>query len=224
MEITKTTIEEDKPIQYINGGVSFCDLWFEVNNSTLIPRPETEVLIEYIVNKYTNTRIKVIDLGTGSGNIAIVLAKKIEAEVYAVDLSESALETAKRNAKKHNVSDKIKFYNNDWLSDLKLEKVDVIVSNPPYIAEEEWHLLPNNVACYEPKLALFGGKKGLDHYEQIIGSSGSYLVSGGQLIFEIGWNQGKLVCDLMENIGIFKDIKVLKDKEQRNRVVLGIRV
>lgn len=219
MVLTQIDLNNDKPIQYILGRAEFCGLWFEVTTDTLIPRPETEVLIEYIVKKYEGREVRILDLGTGCGNIAVALAKNLKARVYAVDVSIKALSVAARNAVKYKVVDKIEFYCSDWFRDLEIDPVDIIVGNPPYIAKHEWSSLPSMVKDYEPRIALWGGENGLDHYKVIFREASRFLVPGGELVLEIGWNQGDLVKNLAGRAGNFANIDVKKDHELRDRVI-----
>ena len=221
MALRQTDLSKDRPIQYILGGTEFCGLWFEVTPDTLIPRPETEVLIEYILKKYEYREVRILDLGTGCGNIAVTLAKNLKAKVYAVDVSIKALSVAARNAVRCKVVDKIEFYCSDWFRGLRIDPVDIIISNPPYIARDEWGSLPSCVKDYEPRIALWGGESGLDHYKVIFSEASRFLVSGGELVLEIGWNQGDLVKNLAGKIGSFTDIKVKKDYEQRDRIIIA---
>lgn len=223
------------PVEYILGGSFFCGEWFIITPDVLIPRQETETLVEYTIKKSETTRrgtrisgsgypdlkseFKVLDLGTGCGNIAITLAKKLNCKVYAIDISLKALGVAKRNTKLHGVEDRIEFYKSNWYNELDIEPVDIIVSNPPYIAEEEWERLPEEVKNYEPQIALKAGKDGLDHYKRIISGAKKMLVSGGRIVLEIGYNQAEAIKKLLDG---FRDIEVIKDCYSNNRVVSAI--
>lgn len=218
-----TQADKDKPIQHILGETKFYGLWFSVTEDTFIPRPETEVLVDHIIKKYKGKRNKrLIDLGTGCGNIAVTLAKYLRAEIYAVDISLDALEIAGKNAKRHGVEERVKFICSDWLKDVRSGPFDIIVSNPPYIKQEEWDSLPNNVKDYEPRIALWGGEEGLEHYKKIVSYAAEFLVPGGEIVFEIGWNQGQLVSDLLDKSGIFTNISVKKDLGGNDRIVAAL--
>lgn len=219
MVLAQVNLGEHKPIQYILGGTEFCGLWFEVTADTFIPRPETEVLVEYIIQNYKDREIRVIDLGTGCGNIAVTLAKNLRARVYAVDISIKALKVARQNATRYKVEDRIEFFCSDWFKGLRVNPVNLIVSNPPYIAKQEWPWLPSNVKDYEPRIALWGGEKGIEHYKTILREAAKFLIPGGELVFEIGWNQGNLVRALAESTGGFTNVRVTKDYEGRDRIV-----
>lgn len=212
------------PIQYILGGTFFYGEWFLVTPDVLIPRFETEVLVEYVVDKVKNQKskiknIRVLDLGTGCGNIAIILAKRLDCQVYAVDIMDDALYIARRNARMHGVSHKIRFYKSDWYDALDIGPVDIIVSNPPYIAGDQWDSLPIEVKDYEPRIALWGGKDGLEHYRRIISGAKEILRPDGRIVLEIGYNQADTVKGLMEG---FEDIEVIKDQFGIPRVISGI--
>jgi len=219
--LVKTKADDYRPIQYIMQGTGFCGLWFELNTYTFIPRPETEVLVEYIIEKYKNKTTKILDLGTGSGNIAVVLAKRLDTEVYAIDISAEALETAGRNAVRYGVQNRIKFFNTDWFSEIKAAPFDLIVGNPPYISAEEWYSIAPNVKDYEPKTALWAGENGMDAYKVIISQSPQFLAPYGRLILEIGWNQAKAVSAIFKEAGKFTDIEIIKDKQGKDRVITG---
>ena len=181
-------LTEGKPIQYIIGNVDFYGQLLEVNENVLIPRFETEELVSKtidLINKYFNHRVDIVDLGTGSGCIAITLKNNVDANVDAVDISEKALEVAKRNAKANNAE--INFMLGDMLSPLT-KKYDVIISNPPYIAfddPEVMEIVKNN----EPHTALYAPMEGLKHYKDIIEQSSNYIKKKAIIAFEIGYKQ-----------------------------------
>ena len=183
-----------EPIAYILGKREFFSLNFEVNKNVLIPRPETEHLIERAItwtqeNNLDNPHI--VDIGTGCGNIAITLASKIpKARIIACDISEKALEIAKKNALKHHVEEKIEFFCSDLLDSLKTEpKYDIIVSNPPYIQISDKKNLDPDIHLYEPHQALFAGEDGLFIIEKLFKNVSAYLSSPGIFICEHGYNQ-----------------------------------
>lgn len=218
-------IEERKrgvPVQYLLGECEFMGLPFYVNESVLIPRADTEVLVETILNYYEKENFeKILDIGTGTGCIAISIAQNTDAQVYAVDISEKALETAQRNAKKNNVT--VTFIKSNLFSsfsDYSYGTFDMIVSNPPYISTKEIETLMTEVKDFEPRLALDGGKDGLFFYQEIVKQSLKFLKEDGYLFFEIGCEQAKQVKKLME-WNHFKNIKVIKDLAGLDRVVCG---
>lgn len=205
----------DIPFAYIVGHKEFMKLDFIVNENVLIPRGDTEILVEEALKYRKN---KILDMCTGSGCIAISLAYylKNKADVTAVDISEEALNVAKQNAKKNNVD--VNFIQSDLFSNVN-EKYEMIVSNPPYIEREVIESLQSEVKK-EPMLALDGGISGLDFYERIIPEAREHLEKNGVLLLEIGYNQAENVKSLMlEND--YNNIKVLKDLSGNNRVVIG---
>lgn len=229
------------PIQYILGKQEFMGLDFYVREGVLIPRPDTEILVEYIIDlvkgKYFNDKdnIKIVDIGTGSGAITLSLAHYLEnVYVYSIDLSQEALQVARENAKRLNLESRVTFIEGNVLSpleELKLyNSIDIIVSNPPYIPTMDIQELQKEVAEFEPKLALDGGEDGLDFYREIVRESKKYLVEGGVLAFEIGYDQGQAVKELMlwdrgtgtmSHLCSFKDVKIIKDLAGHDRVVIG---
>lgn len=206
------------PLQHIVGTQWFMGLEFEVNEHVLIPRQDTEVLVEEAL-KVIKDGDRVLDMCTGSGCIIISLAKNAKLlSATGVDVSEDALSVAKRNAKKNDID--VKFVQSDLFSELEGVEYDVIVSNPPYIETEEINYLMPEVREYEPMLALDGGADGLDFYRKIIDESQKYLKSGGHLLFEVGHNQADEVCKLMEEAG-FVDVASVKDLCGIKRVCKG---
>ena len=210
------------PVQYIVGNVDFYGYNFKVNENVLIPRFETEELVEKTIkyiNKYFNKKVDILDLGTGSGCIAITLKKELDCNVDAVDISPKALEIAKLNAKNNNVD--ITFYEGDMLSPIN-KKYDVIISNPPYIAynEEIMEIVKNN----EPHTALYAEDNGLKYYKDIISNANKYLKEKSIIAFEIGEKQGKLILEYAKKY--FKDsiITVEKDMQNRDRFVFIINI
>ncbi len=206
------------PLAYIFGKTNFYGYDLKVNKNVLIPRLDTEVLIEEIVKdiKKKSEKSSVLDIGTGSGAIAIVLSKETGAKVTAVDVSKEALDVARQNAKLNDA--KIEFVQSDLFENVT-EKFDFIVSNPPYIESDVVKGLDREVVDNEPILALDGGKDGLDFYRKIIENAPKFLNNGGKLYFEIGYNQADEVSLIMSKN--FKDIKVIKDYGNNDRVVLG---
>lgn len=208
------------PIQYIIGTTSFFDLEFEVNKNVLIPRPETEELVDWIVmsNKNSNN-LQILDIGTGSGCIAISLAKNISnAEVFALDVSINALATARKNAKTNKVN--VTFIQKNILEVVDLnQKFDIIVSNPPYVRNLEKHEIHKNVLDNEPHLALFvDDNDALVFYRKIAELAKINLVENGQLFFEINQYLGKETIELLENLG-FKNIELRQDIYGNDRMI-----
>ena len=213
----------NKPIQYVTGETEFCDLKFKVNENVLIPRPETAEMISKIVNSQhstVNNHCSIIDIGTGSGCIAISLAKMISnSNVYALDISEEALKIAKENAFNNNVN--VSFIHDDILN-LKNNietKFDIIVSNPPYVRELEKAEMHNNVLGWEPHKALFvSDNDPLIFYRSILEFAKTHLKDNGEVWFEINEYLGKEMIDLCHESG-FSDVKIYKDFRDRDRVM-----
>ena len=203
-----------EPLQYILGETEFMGLTFHVEPGVLIPRADTEILVEKAL-AWMKPGARVLDIGTGSGAIAVSLAKLgRQAQVTAVDVSDKALEIARRNAERNGAA--VEFVKSDCFSALKGRKYDMIVSNPPYISEDEMRGLMPEVTR-EPELALFGGADGLDFYRRISREAPEYLNEGGCLLFEIGWLQKDAVSALVKaHIG---EPFALRDYGQNWRVV-----
>lgn len=211
-------IKKGYPLQYITHYQEFMGIKFEVNENVLIPQPDTEVLVEKTIKivqkcypKEDNRNIKILDLCTGSGAIAISLKKYLPSvQVFASDISKKALEIAKTNAKKNDVQ--IKLIQSNMFENIN-EKFDIVVSNPPYIKTDEITKLSNQVQN-EPRLALDGGKDGLDFYRIIQKNIKNYLYENGILLMEIGYDQGQAVASM------FKNSKLVKDYAGKNRVIM----
>ncbi|OXA85003.1 peptide chain release factor N(5)-glutamine methyltransferase [Flavobacterium hercynium] len=218
-------LKKEVPVQYLIGKTNFYGLYFEVNDNVLIPRPETEELVEWIISenvKSANPRkIKILDIGTGSGCIAITLAKNIpHAEVYAIDVSKKALETAKRNAINNKVDVTFMLKNVLELEQLKSD-FDIIVSNPPYVRNLEKQEIRKNVLDYEPHLALFvDDNDALIFYKKIAELAQVNLLENGQLYFEINQYLGKEMIELLENMN-FRNIDLRKDIYSNDRMIKG---
>jgi release factor glutamine methyltransferase len=222
-ESVLSDLKKEKPIQYILGETEFYGLPFLVNENTLIPRPETEELVEWILEstKYEeqNTKLNVLDIGTGSGCIAISLAKNLpSAQVSAIDVSEKALATAHKNAKINKVD--VNFILKNILETESLdEKYDVIVSNPPYVRNLEKEEIKPNVLEYEPHLALFvEDNDALLFYRKIAALAKKNLSENGKLYFEINQYLGKETVELLEEMG-FKNIVLKKDIYGNDRMI-----
>ncbi len=209
------------PLQHITHRQEFMKMDFYVNNHVLIPRPDTEVLVEEVIQiaKKINAK-KILDLCTGSGAIAVSLAKYIEnSQITATDISREALEIAKLNAKKHQVDKQIAFLQSDLFEDLPKEKYDIIVSNPPYIKKEMIKTLDKEVQK-EPYIALDGGQDGLDFYRKIIHQSYEFLKYRGYLCLEIGYDQKIDVIELIEQEEKYVDTYGKKDLYGNDRVIV----
>lgn len=231
-EITKVeeTIYREKieqllkgePIEYIIHNKEFMKLNFFVNQDVLIPRQDTEILVEEVIDiaKKINAK-EVLDLCTGSGAIAVSIAKYLaQIEILAVDISKEALNIAKKNAISNNVDKQITFIKSDIFNNLQDKKFDIIVSNPPYIKSNVIDTLSEEVRR-EPKIALDGGKDGLEFYNKIIKESYLHLRSGGYLCLEIGFDQKIDVIKLIENEKKFENIYSKKDLYNNDRIVVA---
>ena len=210
---------EHIPIAYIFGKTEFFGREFRVDSNVLIPRMDTEVLVERLIHdiKQSQKELSVLDIGTGSGAIAITVKKETNAKVFAVDVSEKALEVAKQNAK--NLEADVLFIQSDLFESVSDLKVDIVVSNPPYIETDVVQTLDKEVVNNEPILALDGGTDGLDFYKRIIKDAKQHLNAGGKVYFEIGYNQAESVSKLLEKD--YEDIEVIKDYEGNDRVVIA---
>lgn len=216
--------KKNKPVKYIIGECDFMGLDFYIEEGVLIPRSDTEVLVQEVL-KYIDEsqQLKVCDLCTGSGAIAISLAYyRKNIKVDAVDYFEKPEKVTKINIEKHNLKERVTFIESDLLSEVikKGKKYDILVSNPPYIKRVEIEKLMNDVKDYEPGEALNGGEDGLYFYRKIISQSKEVLVKNGILAFEIGYDQGEQVRNLMDNSN-FEDAYVVKDLAGLDRVVIG---
>lgn len=219
-EILTQRVKTDKPLQQIIGRAYFAGDKFFVSSDTLIPRPETEFIINVCQNNYLNKKPKIIDIGTGSGCIAIELAKVFpQAMVDGVDISASALEIAKKNALFHNVSDRVNFYQSDVFSNVS-EKFDVLISNPPYIPFSDIQQVQSNVYKYEPKTALFAEDNGLFFYKKIISEAKNYLNKSALIVFECGVYQAEKIAEIFKQ-NEYVNIQLTQDYDSINRVVLA---
>lgn len=208
------------PVAYLTGRRGFWTLELEVNSDTLIPRPETESLVELALSRLpAGLPVQVVDLGTGSGAIALAIAKeRPRARVLATDASSGALAVAARNAMLNGIAN-VEFRHGSWFTPLAGERFDLIASNPPYIAEGDPHLERGDLR-FEPATALSSGRDGLDDIREIVAVAGGYLVAGGWLLLEHGFDQGALIRDLLVSAG-FADVATERDLELRDRVTLG---
>ena len=207
------------PLQHITHTQEFMKMDFFVNENVLIPRPDTEILVEEVIKLAKNMdKPKILDLCTGSGAIAISIAKNVpSAEVLAIDISEKALEVAKKNAK--NLQSKVKFKKSNLFSNIGKMKFDIIVSNPPYIKKSDIKLLSNEVKK-EPQIALDGGYDGLDFYRKISSQAIEYLKFGSYLCFEIGYDQQEEVTEIIKDTKHYNDTYCKKDLFGNDRVIV----
>jgi release factor glutamine methyltransferase len=211
-----------RPIQHITGMQEFFGLAFAVTPDVLIPRPETEHLVEAVIARLSKDRaVKIADVGTGSGAIAVALAHALPlAQVTALDISPAALDVAARNAVKHGVAARVKFLESDLLAACVGEVFDVIVSNPPYIADGERYDLELQVREFEPPLALFAGKTGFEIYERLIPQAWNSLHGGGLLAMEMGFGQSTRLAEMLRD---WKNVKLVNDLRGIPRVALAWR-
>lgn len=214
---------EGVPLQYLTGEVQFMDCSLKVTNDVLIPRFETEELIERIVDDVDKEgELSILDLGTGSGAIAIALAKLLEdARVKAVDISAAALKVAQENAERNGVIDRIEFAYSDWFENVA-GRFDLIVSNPPYINPEELNSLPKEVKDHEPPIAWNGGEEGVEELKKIIVEAPLHLKGGGRLYLEIGEDQAARVKGIILSTKAFNEVKVFKDLIGKERVISAV--
>ena len=215
-----------EPAQHIIGVQEFWGLEFVVTRVALIPRPETELVVESALKEARGIASPVIiDLCTGSGCIAISLAKEIEgARLFAIDKSDKALAIAHENARRHGVSDRIRFFEGDLLGPLdELDlrgKADVITANPPYIKSSELHTLQAEVRDFEPEMALIAGPEGTEIAQRIIDTAHQFLKKGGSLIMEMGMGQAETLRRMVKDTGKYSTIEILKDLAGIERVLV----
>ncbi|HEX9974889.1 MAG TPA: peptide chain release factor N(5)-glutamine methyltransferase, partial [bacterium] len=216
-----------EPIQYILEATEFYSLKIKLNRHTLIPRPETEILIDTVLDHCTKfgmkkETIQILDIGTGSGNIAIALAKNLaNSRITAIDIQSEALTIARQNAEYHQLQDRIDFIQQD-IFDIKLsfpEKFDVIVSNPPYISREEIDSLQDEIKNFEPYIALDGGSDGLAFYHHLTNLAPSHLAQDGFIAVEIGANQADRIKNIFANSALFLYIEIINDLNKLPRVL-----
>ncbi len=220
---------EHEPVAYLVGRTEFYSIEFEVTPDCLIPRPETELLVQRSIEflrKRTGPQ-QVCDLCTGCGVIAVAIAKNVpDAKVIATDISEPALAVAARNIEKHKLADRIELRHGDLFEPLvpQLDVFDLIACNPPYVSAPEYEALDRNVKEYEPRIALYAGPDGLDLYRRIVEKVREFLKPDGILLLEIGYQQGPAVRELLEQMDGFAQIRIDKDLQGHDRVVTATRV
>jgi release factor glutamine methyltransferase len=214
--------QQREPVAYLVGHKEFWSLDFAVDSRVLIPRPDTEVLVEEVLNMLALHRTdqpEILELGTGSGAIAVALASELpEARITATDLSPEALAVAAGNADRHSLTGRIEFLQGNLFAPVK-GRFDVIVSNPPYIAAEDYVQLPDGVRNFEPREALLAGKEGMDYYVEIIPQAASFLKPGGWLLLEIGAGQKERIEGLFSQSGLYRQVTFRKDYAGHWRVV-----
>jgi release factor glutamine methyltransferase len=222
--------EGREPLQYILGTQEFCGLEFDVNPAVLIPRPETELLVEYVAQRIPAERqATIVDACTGSGCIAVAIARlRPRARVIATDLSSLSLAVARQNAMRHEVCERITWLEGDLLRPLAEQemegRIDVIVSNPPYIAEADWATLQPEVRLFEPRGALVAGPQGTELHERLLQEASRYLSPGGALIMEIGAGQACAMRRIVDQIPGYRFHRLVYDAAGLERVVIVERV
>jgi len=216
------------PLWHLVGTVEFYGLKMSVDSRVLIPRPETELVVECALRELAKNhpvRVRyVADIGTGSGNIAIAIARsRSDVFIYAVDISAEALEVADANTERHGVDGAISLLRGDLLEPFKSRGtcLDMIVSNPPYVAEGEWESLPPEVCAREPRLALYGGSDGLEKIRRIVADAPACLVRGGLLIMEVGHGHAVPVREMIVRSGEYSAVEIHKDYSDIERVVMA---
>lgn len=229
LEVFKRFIQrriQREPVAYIVGKKEFWSMDLKVTPDVLIPRPETETLVEAVLTiippEPGSAPLKILDLGTGSGAVVLALASERPVHrFYAVDRSEKALAVAQDNARMLDLNKAITFLQGNWFDSVRelVHYFDVIVSNPPYISSHEYKALPPEIAQYEPREALDGGSDGLDAIKLIIKEAALYIVPGGRLVFEIGYDQWAAVEKMIEGSGAYNEWTVIKDYSGHDRVV-----
>jgi len=218
-----------EPVAYITGAKEFWSLDFVVSPEVLVPRPETELLVEIAFGwirslEVSGSKLRILDLGTGSGAIAVsLLRERNDAEVWATDLSGEALEIARVNAARHGVEEKIHLLQGDLFEPLRSRRgwFHMILSNPPYVRRNEIQNLPPEVRDWEPRPALDGGVDGLDRYRRIIWEGHLYLANGGMIALEIGADMADEVCQLFSGVGCYSRGSVYRDYSGRDRVIVA---
>jgi release factor glutamine methyltransferase len=216
-------------VAHLVGHREFFSLDFEVTKDTLVPRPDTETLVVELLERaravagHPDAKPRILEIGTGTGCIAIAAAVNLpSAGITATDVSEAALDVARRNAAKHGVADRIEFLQGDLFAPLPADaRFDLIVSNPPYVGEGELPTLQTEVARHEPPLALVSGADGLDLIRRLLAESPRHLVPGGSLLFEIAPEQARAVESLANETGRYAGVRVVKDLSRAERVIIA---
>jgi len=213
-----------EPLQYITGHVEFCNLEYKITPAVLIPRPETEMLVETIIQN-CNDKITILDIGSGSGIIGISLAVSLRNSiVYCTDISDEAIILAKENARRHNILSRISFLKHNIISQEIdfIPFLDVIVSNPPYISTNDFNTLQEEIKNFEPRYALTDESDGYTFFKVIALKAMNKLIEGGKLFFEIAEGQSNTVKNIMQE-NSFSNIKIVKDYQNIDRVIYGVK-
>ena len=219
---------QHEPIAYLIGKTEFYSLELNITADCMIPRPETELLVERAI-EFLRTRRRqqfVCDLCTGSGCIAVAIAKNFpDAEIIATDISDAALSVAAKNVERYQLGERIKLLCGDLFEpivpQLDIDKFDLIVCNPPYTKACEFESLEKNIKAYEPRIALYAGEDGLDAYRRIIEKVDIFLKPDAALMLEIGYSQGQVVRELLEQAGCFGEVTIEKDFHNNDRIVIA---
>lgn len=214
------------PLQYLTGKTEFYSLTFQVGPAALIPRPETEILVEALLERLgrREEELSVADVGTGCGNIAVTLAVHLDrARLWAIDRSSKALTLAQRNARAHGVADRIEFLQGDLFKPLHRQRgcLTAVVSNPPYVSTDELKELPAEIRDHEPLAALDGGRDGLEIIRRLITAAAGMLLPKGWLALEIGAGQDDRVRELISRTGCYRDMETIPDYSGIPRVILA---
>jgi release factor glutamine methyltransferase len=212
-----------EPVAYIIGNKDFWKQKYTINNNVLIPRPETELIIELLLKKLKgkiNSELHILDLGTGSGCIILSLLSELKFSTgIGIDISEKALNVAKLNAKKFDLIKRVNFKISDWFDNLEnTDKFDIIISNPPYIPIDEWKNLDPNVLNFEPKGALTDNRDGLENYRIIANNAKKFLKKDGLIVLEMGFDQGNQIKEIFCAKGC--GIEIFKDLQSIDRIVI----
>ena len=220
--ITKRSLGE--PIAYLTGKKDFWKYEFCVSEETLIPRPDTEILIDYVIkNTKQKSKLKILDIGTGSGCILLsILKEKKDFYGTGIDISKKCIETSKINASKLNLSDRVKFFKSN-VDNFFYGKYDLIISNPPYIKQLDLKYLDRDVIDFEPRLALDGGLEGISEIRKVINRSSELIKRNGKLVLEIGFDQKYKVKKLLKDKGFYIN-KVLKDYANNDRCIVSTKI
>ena len=213
-----------KPIAYLVGKKSFWNYEFTVNNDVLIPRPDTEIIIEEVIKIYgAKNRLNILDIGVGSGCVLLsILAEKKNFCGVGIDISKKCIELSKTNASNLGILNRVKFFKSD-VDNFNRGKYDLIISNPPYINHFDLKKLEKDVINFEPKLALYGGIDGLSEIRKVINKSSELIKTNGKLILEIGFEQKQNVKKILKNKGFYID-KVVKDYANNDRCVISTKI
>ncbi len=216
-------IENGEPLQYVIGHVNFWGLEFHCDPRALIPRPETELLVEEVLSAriWDRQPATVVDVGTGTGCIVVTLAKqRPDADFKAVDLSPAALELARENAQLNGLEDRILWLENNLLEGFAAESADVVVANLPYIATDDWKALSSSVRDHEPQSALESGPSGMELITQLATQARYVLIPGGMLFLEFGFDQGEAVAVCLEGLG-YRNIQIKHDLAGHDRIAIA---